>query len=501
MIQFGAITQATGEGWEGIPDSPNPFYFAAGDGLFVHKRTLLGRGIARMVNMPPYPKIGFDKGGFYFEANPVPAQIMGQVVDFFDRIYTRQHTEAAVLLVMHEETKEWRVFVPTQLVSHGGVNYVFDPMHIRRPWIIVGSIHSHCDFGAGHSSTDTTDASDGFDGLHMTIGHIKRPDPEIVAMVSTNKALIHYPKDMFPALFDWSEVRQHKAPAWWDRYVEDTINKEKPVGFDLYKKFDKPTLVKSETKITKVSGAKPSPGYQSKGYNADDWYYHDGMKRMVHRKWTISKDGDTYTISYGNGSKVEAIPGVGIARTQTTPRTSTGSRAPLGYREVRPGIFMPIHGGEYGSTSILRESAEFNARRAAERGLRWTPDGELDLSGSGLKITDLTDEEKELLKELHEADESIGGMNQLPNDLLDNLFESNLLTDADLEWACLNEEASGRVGEWREILIRKLFNNVLLLREMGQEVDVSFGNKPPSDLQMELLPSGGQGSEDMIGVH
>lgn len=291
---FGSVFRLEKEGWEGLPDTPNPYHFVAGDGMFLHRKGLVGRGVVRLDRIPnSFKMFGDEVGGFDWTADPIPAKLMGQIVNFFERIYDRQHTEAAVILVMHSQTREWRVFVPTQMLSHGGVNYVFDPEHIKSPWVIVGSIHSHCDFGAGHSSTDTGDA-EGFDGVHGTIGHIKRDIPEIVFMASMNKKNFHFGKDSFPALFDFSEVKQHEAPKWWDRYCEDTVNKVKPVGFDLFAKFKKPSVVKPVTTITKVepkspltTGFRPHPQQRP---NPNDWTWDAETGSLVRKPFRGSEN-------------------------------------------------------------------------------------------------------------------------------------------------------------------------------------------------------------------
>jgi hypothetical protein len=472
-VPFGGIVASTGEGWDGIPDSPNPFYLAAGDALYIHKRMLIGRGLARTENMPPYPKFGNRDGGFIFEADPIPAKIMGQIVNFFERIYDRQHTEAAVLLTMHAQTKEWRVYVPTQLVSHGGVNYVFDPATILYPWVIVGSIHSHCDFGAGHSGTDTGDAGDGNDGLHCTIGHIKDKVPQIVAMVATNQRLFHFKPESFDKLFDYSECKEHEAPAWWDRYVEDTNAKTKPVGFDLYAKFQKSTVVKSENK-TKTGQA--SPGYQSKGFVSGDWTYDNNAKRMVHKSWKVMPDG---SIEYPGGVH--------------------GSITPQNGKTKSPG------------PTILSESRAFNARRAAERGLKWSKDGHLDLEKSGLKVTDVTPEEMEMLlllggKDLTGiGDDDLDYMGDVPNAIAEAFFDdtANVMTEADEEWAMLHRNEAKSITSWREIMVRKLYNTMMVCRELGLPVEI----KMDKDAARQLLLPGGPDVDisvevtELPGVH
>jgi hypothetical protein len=50
---------------------------------------------------------------------------------------------------------------------------------------MVGTIHSHCDFSAFHSGTDTFDEST-FDGIHITLGHVNRDQFSMCASMAFN---------------------------------------------------------------------------------------------------------------------------------------------------------------------------------------------------------------------------------------------------------------------------------------------------------------------------
>ena len=524
-IPFGGLVKLQQDGWAGVPDSPNPFYFGASDGLFIHRRMLTGRGVARVPFWPDnFPKFGNDKGSFTFEADPIPAKLMGQVVNFFERIYDRQHTEAAVLLVMHSETKEWRVFVPTQLVSHGGVNYVFEPNHIRYPWVIVGSIHSHCDFGAGHSGTDTNDA-DTFDGLHCTIGFIKRDTPQIVAMVAMNKQLFHYKENQFPLLFDYTEVKKHEAPEWWDRYVENTKDKTRPVGFELYAKYDRPTVVKSEKPEVKVVGFQPANGYKPSGYDSSAWIWNDQLKRMVHKDWVIGEDG---TITYKNGNVQRPVqPPTTVYRGQhglvTRPNDQTGNkwedyfttphslynhlRGTLGSEKLADAEMKERGwtwvGGVEGrgnwqfdgkgiglrrDTGLLKESEEFNARQEAERGIRWLVDGELDLSGA--MAHQMTDEQLDQYMRLFDEAENQREPEDrfweesIPPDLLEAITSSELMTDDDVDYAIGNYKIAGDPEHWKFLFLKKAISAVDVLKVAGLDVTLTINSHPPKDIDI-----------------
>lgn len=230
--------------WDDIPRNPNPFFIPAQEGWFLRKATALGFGTILMDNPPrKLGKLGFDKGVFEYEAPLVPAELCSQILDFFQRIWEKHHAEAEVILTARIEVeegipriKEWRPFIPTQKVSTTGVESAYDPAHIAKGHQVVGTVHSHCNFGAFHSGTDTNDAR-GMDGLHMTIGHVDKPRIEVAAMVSVNGMRVNY---------DWSRVADFNklgtvtAPKWWDNYVtpsNDVRGEKAPVGMKNFEKF------------------------------------------------------------------------------------------------------------------------------------------------------------------------------------------------------------------------------------------------------------------------
>jgi hypothetical protein len=129
------------------------------------------------------------------------------VMKYFQEIYDTHGTEAAVLLMLNSKTAEWRVLPVLQYGRSGAsVDYVYPSVHpdnlaeessgqlskiakdpdllaqykavyqnysrLRKEGFkVAGTIHSHCNFSAFHSSTDDADEI-GFDGLHITIGNV-----------------------------------------------------------------------------------------------------------------------------------------------------------------------------------------------------------------------------------------------------------------------------------------------------------------------------------------
>lgn len=473
---FNGLIRTAKDGWDGIPDVDNPFFIGFSDGLFLHRRSLLGRGVVRLDRWPAsFPEFGSKNGDFDFLAQPIPAKLVGQVVNFFERIYDYQHTEAAVLLVMHEETKEWRIFVPTQMLSHGGVNYVFDPMHIRPPWVLVGSIHSHCDFGAGHSGTDTGDA-DGFDGLHCTIGNIKRNIPEIVAMVSMNKKYMHYAQKDFPILFDFSEAKEHEAPQWWNRYCEDTVRKVKPVGFDLFAKYGKDSKVKNETKtiITRVEHKATPTG----------WVWSNSLQRMVapNDPAGIGYEKRMESVNHQRAAVVKVDPNDGDEWAEFY-RLHGMDVPPEGYETYSPRELI-VAGYDFSDVdktwhwsaaraavgAPLIESKSFNAKKIAEHGVGWNDEDGLD----DIRVIEEEDEEglKEWMKMNGWEDDDYFEAKMDPK-IHEALFESELMSEDDLDYAIENPLVASDTMFWREVIMNKVLRGVTFLQKTGLEIDIN----------------------------
>jgi hypothetical protein len=213
---WGDIVPLMSNDWTTLPDVQAPYYVYADEGTFLHRRITLGRGLVKHHKRPSkLQKVGNWHGQFIWDAERIPADIYAQAVSFFRRTWNSHKTESEVIITQHIETKAFRLFVPTQRVSHGGVHSIYDPRTIDRAYLVVGTMHSHPG-SAFHSSTDEGDARD-MDGIHLTIGYLDRDDPETAAMVALNGSLFHFkdPDDVV----DRSELTAATAPPWWDRYV------------------------------------------------------------------------------------------------------------------------------------------------------------------------------------------------------------------------------------------------------------------------------------------
>lgn len=94
------------------------------------------------------------------------------VETFFAKVYETKKSEAVVLLYYSPTKREWKTFVPLQVVNGMKVTYeTVSPGAEFEGYTVFGTIHSHCSIGAFHSGTDDKDEHK-FDGLHVTIGHV-----------------------------------------------------------------------------------------------------------------------------------------------------------------------------------------------------------------------------------------------------------------------------------------------------------------------------------------
>ena len=132
----------------------------------------------RLLAVEPYINMNLPK---------LPQEVIYNALLFFRKVFNKHHAEAIVLLAYNEARKEYKLFCPKQKVSGGHIDYDRDLSErlttIRdnedTDWLTlledgytkVGTIHSHCDFQAFHSGTDTGDEAS-FNGVHITLGHV-----------------------------------------------------------------------------------------------------------------------------------------------------------------------------------------------------------------------------------------------------------------------------------------------------------------------------------------
>ncbi|MBI5077369.1 hypothetical protein HZB94_03230 [Candidatus Falkowbacteria bacterium] len=145
------------------------YYVVAANGIFLHKDTGLVEAfvpvsaISFLPELSPWARHHFPK---------IPAEFLARFVGFARDVFQRFQSEAVVLLYYSLTEKKYALVCPEQSSVSVKVKYRRDiPLTRFRQ---VGTIHSHPDFNAYHSSIDEADEN-GFDGLHITVGNIDQP--------------------------------------------------------------------------------------------------------------------------------------------------------------------------------------------------------------------------------------------------------------------------------------------------------------------------------------
>lgn len=245
---------------------------------------------------------------------PLPAEIIRYVMKYFRQIYEEHGCEAGLYLMLNPETKEWRpFFVPQVDCSHGSVHYLLPKENSneltgdQKRWYdavfqdpelnalnnkclkqyddwtnegfkVMGTIHSHCNFGAFHSGIDDDDEVN-FPGLHITLGNVDKN-----------------------GRFSWAAKYVDNTAAWTGVPMEDVIGVKdfEPLleGLDdIVINDDHLNLMRPKLgKFSYYTGS--SGGYAGQSYggaNKQKWFHYG-------RHWSPDSDYDYNPVnnSYGN---------------------------------------------------------------------------------------------------------------------------------------------------------------------------------------------------------
>ena len=194
--------------------SDKPGFIGTKDGWFVNTPTLFG--IAHVKANKGPQTLGELKASFRMNDKMIPQWLIMKAHDLFKKVWDKQQTEAMVYIIHHPVEDRFNLWVPEQYVSGASVSYRLQPGQIKGGWQAVGTIHSHCNFGAFHSGTDQHDM-DGMPGLHITIGHVDRDWPEFAIALSANGD--SFDVSSIEDIMDREAIKDHKgyddAPDWW----------------------------------------------------------------------------------------------------------------------------------------------------------------------------------------------------------------------------------------------------------------------------------------------
>lgn len=141
-------------------------YLVTRDGVYLKKNTGLIKAMVKVEKISCLEKIIPYAN---LDLPPIPFELFVQIRLFFKAVFELHRSEAIVLFYFDEVRKEYFLSVPYQLVSPASLDYKVQTKN--NDWKLVGSIHSHADFEAFHSSVDVRDEAN-FDGLHITMGNV-----------------------------------------------------------------------------------------------------------------------------------------------------------------------------------------------------------------------------------------------------------------------------------------------------------------------------------------
>lgn len=177
------------------PPTKGTYYLVTKKGVYIHRQTKFGSGLVRAEGVPWLQE---PDTSFRLSLPQIPGRIIGLAWEFFAAVYEKYRSEAYLTLLYNESEQSYKLYCPEQEVSHGSANYgvglgselaekvTADGQRVkvnpnarydsiapadRQGWVVIGTIHSHCDFSAFHSGTDTHD-EENMDGIHITLGHV-----------------------------------------------------------------------------------------------------------------------------------------------------------------------------------------------------------------------------------------------------------------------------------------------------------------------------------------
>lgn len=166
-----------------LKDLTGTYYLVTSKGIYMHKETKAGNALVPVEGVPWLEAPSME---FQLKLPKIPGRIISQALTFFRKVFQEYHSESYVTLMYNASLNQYKLHCPKQKVSSGSVNYDrSEALSEPKEWQMVGTIHSHCDFSAFHSGTDTGDEAT-FDGIHITLGHVNREQFSMVSSIAIN---------------------------------------------------------------------------------------------------------------------------------------------------------------------------------------------------------------------------------------------------------------------------------------------------------------------------
>lgn len=234
----------------------SPCYILAEKGLYQRKKGLFFTSSVRIWDGVEKP-IGWLGKRRQKLALRLPTKVSRairvQAVGFFRAVLKKHGTEAILLLYWDTRKNRYKLLCPKQRTAFAGLDY--DLPLTPDGLIRIGTIHSHCDFGAFHSGTDCDD-EEHEDGVHVTIGDLGKKEPSYALSLVVDGKRQHL---QFADVFEGNEFVPKRSggttfPAAW----LGNVKAEAPFAFDG-------TSSRGTIAATPFLPGKPWPTYDWKG--------------------------------------------------------------------------------------------------------------------------------------------------------------------------------------------------------------------------------------------
>ena len=146
-------------------------YVIARDGIYLKTKTNWFEALKKVDTIPELKELK-ENTYLTLKMKPIPFGLLINAWKFFRKVYEKYESEAMAYICYEDSVGYW-LSVPEQEVSMATLNYNSDGTTS-----IVGTIHSHANMSAFHSSGDDHD-EENFDGIHITLGNVDESFPSM----------------------------------------------------------------------------------------------------------------------------------------------------------------------------------------------------------------------------------------------------------------------------------------------------------------------------------
>jgi hypothetical protein len=218
---------------DGTTEMPSDdiLYIVSKEGIFLKKKLGLFESMAKVDKISILNEIDSYAA---MDIKKMPARDFAKVFAFMREVLRVYHSEGTTIIHYHPETRKYRIEVPTQQVSHGGLDYKSELTYDG--YVRIGTIHSHADFSAFHSGTDKHD-EENWDGIHITIGHVDQYYFTLSANIVANGSRFWADPINYVNGLSLEEVTETKAHAFLQETTTTTTLRYKLDALDYYFKF------------------------------------------------------------------------------------------------------------------------------------------------------------------------------------------------------------------------------------------------------------------------